>query len=57
MKDPRAKCATHDAISQAHAEIEEENFRAKVAEEKARLRKAKWWHRFVPFVIRIEGRK
>lgn len=46
-----------DIRTQARKELAAENFRAAVDAEKARLRKAKWWHKLLPFVIRIEGRK
>lgn len=44
-------------VQQARAEVAEENFRQAVDEMKVRMRRVKWWHKFVPFVIRIERRK
>jgi len=33
---------------QAQLELDAESFRASVDKEKAFLRKAKWWHKFIP---------
>ena len=47
--------------TQARAELKLEDRRARIDAAKQRLREAKakrkWWHRLVPFVIRIERRK
>lgn len=32
----------------AEAELAEEDFRKRVDEQKAKLRAAKWWHKFIP---------
>ena len=37
----------------AKVEIAKEDFRSAVEAEKTRIRKAKWWHRLIPFTIII----
>lgn len=38
-------------------ELHEEKFRAAVDAKKQELQREKWWHRWVPFTIKIERRK
>ena len=45
-----------DIIEIAKQEIRQEQWRQAVEKEKARLRAAKWWHKFVPFKITITRR-
>ena len=45
-----------DVIKQARWEIEVERFEAAVKEEKARIRRGRWWHRLIPFTIEIKRR-
>ena len=48
---------SEDAVKRAREEFEREQFRAEVDAYKAKLRAAKWWHKLIPFTIRIERRK
>jgi len=45
---------------EAHKEIEEENFRKEVEEEKKRIRERRaawrWWHSLIPFTVTITRR-
>lgn len=41
------------AITMARDQVRHEQFLEAVEREKVRLRAAKWWHRFVPFGVRI----
>lgn len=40
----------------ARQEIEQEKRRIAIDAAKERIRRAKWWHRFIHFTIRIERR-
>lgn len=49
-----------DIIRQAKDEIEAEQRRAAIEEEKARIRERMarpWWHRLIPFTVKIEWRQ
>lgn len=58
MKDKELYNAElYDAEKQARAELRAEEFREEVDRLKERLRSEKWWHRFVPFKIKIVRRE
>ena len=46
-----------DIKKKALEEIQREEFRKEVDAYKVKLRAAKWWHKLIPFTIRIERRK
>jgi hypothetical protein len=46
------------AIQVAHMEFDEEQFRERVEQEKERIRThVPWWHRLLPFTVKIERRE
>jgi len=45
-----------DVRKQADKELDEEYFNQEVQDLKVQLRKAKWWHRLFPFIIKVQRR-
>lgn len=52
-----ARMTTQFIRNAAEKELRDEKFRAAVEEEKARLRQRKWWHRLIPFELKLTIRR